>query len=326
MVTISSARGRDAARYALAALTARRSRHSRRPAGLVLLHHDVAAASEDPRGLLTPALGVDVLREQLRHLVSHYRVVSLSELTELLKAAPRGPGLPVALTFDDDLTSHHELVAPLLTELGLPATFFLTGTTLERRSPFWWHDLQQLFRAGGEAWDGVCAEVEHRWGAPRVPLALGQVATTIEASPPAVRDPLIERLRALAASLPSEAGLPAGAVRDLVGAGFEIGFHTRAHYQLQTLSDGELDDAMRDGRQRLTEATGLPLTKIAYPHGGADLRVAAAAAAAGFESGFTVRNAPVLPDADPLLVPRVDSRMPASRLALTLAQLGADAA
>jgi len=138
-------------------------------------------------------------------------------------------------------------------------------------------------------------------GRPAGPARPGQVATTIEASPPAVRDPLIERLRALAASLPSEAGLPGRRrARTWWGAGFEIGFHTRAHYQLQTLSDGELDDAMRDGRQRLTEATGLPLTKIAYPHGGADLRVAAAAAAAGFESGFTVRNAPVLPDADPL--------------------------
>lgn len=47
--------------------------------------------------------------------------------------AARRPGerFRLALTFDDDLSSHHRLVAPLPREFGMPATFFPAGATLD---------------------------------------------------------------------------------------------------------------------------------------------------------------------------------------------------
>lgn len=316
-----STRSRSVARYALASLTARRFRRATRPAGLVLVHHGISTTTTDHSISLSPPLPIDVLREQLRYLQRRYHIVALSELTERLDGGQRIPRVRLALTFDDDLASHHELVAPLLVDLGLPATFFLTGAGTSGSFSFWWLDLEQLFKAGGDAWDEVRAEVERIWGPSRSAPGLWQVARTIQASPPAVRDTIAERLRSIAAPLVHERGLSASEVAELASAGFEIGFHTRRHYQLQTLTDTELAQNLEDGRDTLSQAAGQPLSKIAYPHGAADLRIAAAAARAGFRYGFTTDAAAVAPDTDPLLVPRLDAAMPVSKLALTLARL-----
>jgi peptidoglycan/xylan/chitin deacetylase (PgdA/CDA1 family) len=317
---------RDSVRQAAAALAARRSARSRRPAGIVLVHHDVAASTDDPRRSLTPALSAATLRAQLINLRRRYRIVSLAEFSELIGAPVRRGHLPVALTFDDDLASHHRIVAPILTDLELPATFFLTGTSLDGPASFWWLDLQQLFRAGGEYWAAVVAEAQTRWGPHRSYLALGEIARTIEMLPPIDRDAMAAPLRELAAALPGDAGLSTRAVRELVAAGYRIGFHTRAHYHLQTLDDAQLHTAVRDGADRLAAIAGYQLDAIAYPHGAADLRTASAAGAAGFTTGCVVRTAAALASDHPLLLPRVDGWAPPGKLALLLASLAADVA
>jgi peptidoglycan/xylan/chitin deacetylase (PgdA/CDA1 family) len=92
----------------------------------------------------------------------------------------------------------------------------------------------------------------------------------------------------------------------LVAAGFEIGFHTLGHYLLSTLDDAALETALTEGRERLEAVVGRPVRMIAYPHGKADHRVAAAARAAGYELGFTASAYPAAPHADPLMIGRLE--------------------
>ena len=96
-------------------------------------------------------------------------------------------------------------------------------------------------------------------------------------------------------------------VRALARAGFEIGFHTVRHDSLTQLDDDQLDRAMEHGRARLEELVGRRLVTIAYPHGKADARVAAAARAAGFRTGYTTRPTPVGDESDPLLLGRIEA-------------------
>jgi peptidoglycan/xylan/chitin deacetylase (PgdA/CDA1 family) len=93
----------------------------------------------------------------------------------------------------------------------------------------------------------------------------------------------------------------------LSGADFEIGFHTLRHRQLPSLDDGELAKAMREGRDRLSSVAARELRAVAYPHGKAGPRVAAAAREAGFDLGFTTRWTAAGPEAEPLLLGRVDA-------------------
>jgi peptidoglycan/xylan/chitin deacetylase (PgdA/CDA1 family) len=115
-----------------------------------------------------------------------------------------------------------------------------------------------------------------------------------------------EELSRLIGGDPPEYGLTRSKLRPLTQAGFEIGFHTRDHRPLPELADDELARALHDGRAALEAATGRPLSTIAYPHGRADERVAAAARAAGYTDGFGAPGGAITARSNRLLLGRIE--------------------
>ena len=80
------------------------------------------------------------------------------------------------------------------------------------------------------------------------------------------------------------------ALRDVAGAGIEIGAHTVHHPQLDVLP---LDRARREiveSRATLEDGLGAPVETFAYPHGYHDQRVRRLVVDAGFRSGCAVRH------------------------------------
>jgi peptidoglycan/xylan/chitin deacetylase (PgdA/CDA1 family) len=290
-----------------AALMERRCRRSSRQVGLVLMHHEIAPTHGDPEHDLVPAQGKVLFRGQLEYLSRHYEVVRLRDL--VARAQERSPGgrLPVALTFDDDLSGHASIVAPMLESFGFPATFFLNGNSLHGPSPFWWQDLQVIVNRGPEAMSSLRTELADDWPWVRLDGRISDLTSTIEALPPDERDAFSARLRELAGDELVDEGLPVAAVKSIVDRGFEIGAHTRRHYPLPTLDAAGLDRAMTEGVDELTAAIGYRPTAIGYPHGKADLRVADAAQRAGFELGVICTHAAANPEQHPLLLDRVSA-------------------
>jgi peptidoglycan/xylan/chitin deacetylase (PgdA/CDA1 family) len=263
---------------------------------VALVYHRVGDPPGDLARELLPALASRLFAEQVRYLSTRYRVVPASRLLEAASERRPGEPFPVAITFDDDLRSHVETAVPILLRVEAPATFFLTGTCLRRPHRFWWERLQKArdrnLDLGPLGIGGPDADIH-------------ELGRAIEALPPRRIDELDAALGRLVGPDPPDAGLRAEHVAALVADGFEIGFHTRRHYPLPGLAAADLDAAMVEGRAELEEAAGGRLTTIAYPHGRADARVAAAARAAGFSAGFTGTPGPVTPTSNPLLLCRV---------------------
>lgn len=121
------------------------------------LAHDTA---QDPHKLHLP---LALFRQHLTYLQHHYQVIALRDY---LAAQREGRSLPpnaVILTFDDGFRNFRTLAAPVLAELGLPATvFIITGKTAEKTNPsrngVWqaeddfehltWEDVRHLQHAG----------------------------------------------------------------------------------------------------------------------------------------------------------------------------------
>jgi peptidoglycan/xylan/chitin deacetylase (PgdA/CDA1 family) len=72
-------------------------------------------------------------------------------------------------------------------------------------------------------------------------------------------------------------------VRRLVGAGWEVGSHTRTHPRLTTVPDDELEHELAESRRDCELRLGVACKSLAYPYGAHDERVMAAADAAGYE-------------------------------------------
>jgi peptidoglycan/xylan/chitin deacetylase (PgdA/CDA1 family) len=95
-------------------------------------------------------------------------------------------------------------------------------------------------------------------------------------------------------------------IKRIAKSGFEIGFHTLRHHNLQTLSVSQLEEALTDGLDDIEDLTRQRPTSIAYPHCRADRRIADAARKAGFELGLICGGRAVKAEDDPLLMDRVD--------------------
>jgi peptidoglycan/xylan/chitin deacetylase (PgdA/CDA1 family) len=268
--------------------------------GAALCYHRVG----DPQGRaghqLVPALGTRLFSAQLAMLKARFRLVTASELPAAAASRRRGERFPLAVTFDDDLACHAQVTLDLLRAHRVPATFFVGGAALDGPRPFFWEALQRALDAGLPADDPLLPAVPDPYGRG----GAHRLADAIRTLPRAERDALTLELVERAGGEPPEPGLREDALRTLVAAGFELGFHTRDHESLELLSGDELAAALRDGRERLEAIAGHALTTIAYPFGNADARVAQAARDAGFTAGYTLAPAPLNARDDPLLLGR----------------------
>lgn len=97
----------------------------------------------------------------------------------------------------------------------------------------------------------------------------------------------------------------AGAMREWIDAGMELGAHTRTHARLTLLDDAALADEIGGSRRALQDTFGVPVSQFCYPWGSHDDRVVDAVRAAGFEGATTTQRGRARAGVDPLRVPRV---------------------
>ena len=294
-----------------------------RKAGVALMYHSVDRRAGDPASELVPPHEANLFEGQLRHVVRHYEVVPADRLLEAASSRRRGQRFPVAITFDDDLACHEAISLPILRRLGVTATFFLSGASLDGPFSFHFERLQRAYDAGAPGLPAVVTGIPGNVE----PSTLHGLALALVDMSPEDRDRASARLLGPAGADPDTAGIRRAGVRALSDAGMTVGFHTYRHDALTGLSDEQLADAMVLGRAELAEAAGAPVDVIGYPGGRADERVAEAARTAGFRCGYDTERVPVTPEANPFLLGRIGPSLRsvgalALELAVTLAKPG----
>ncbi|MEA2218611.1 MAG: hypothetical protein QOJ35_1237 [Solirubrobacteraceae bacterium] len=285
----------DRARLAEARRLEARVRRSSAVRAAALVLHAVAPRGGDQSLEIDPPLAAERLDAIAGYLARRYRLVRAGELADAARARRPGDRVPVAVTFDDDLPSHHELAAPILRRHGAVATAFLCGSP----TPFWWQllqiavDTRAIDAAALAPLPATLVDAALR----RRPGAIARLAKAVEDLPAARRDELAARLRQAVGTAPPP--LSPHAAAQLAQAGWEIGFHTRRHDLLTALDD----DALRAALEQ--DAGDEPARTLAYPHGKATAREAQAARAAGFVAAYTGRAEVLTEHTDEHLIGRL---------------------
>ncbi len=109
------------------------------PPVLVLTYHRVATLSSDPEMLAVTPVN---FRAQMRHLKENVSLVRFGE--DWTKA----PKPAVAVTFDDGYADNAIAALPILEEIGVPATFFVSTGMIGTVREFWWHELDRILLSG----------------------------------------------------------------------------------------------------------------------------------------------------------------------------------
>ena len=254
---------------------------SARRRALVLAYHGVAPAGRRPA--VVEPIPPERFADQMRALKEIGDVVPLSTVLSQNFRSSR----PVfAVTFDDDDPGYVRFALPILLELEIPATFFLSGRSLHGLGAYWWTRVDQsIEEVGLEA----------------TAARLGCQAHSIDELAAACRR--VASVKELSTSVAPEV-MKTEDIRTLARAGMKIAFHTLRHLALPLLDDAELDRAMREGRDELAWLIGGSIDLLAYPYGHVDARVAMAAERAGYTAAFTTEWRAVTRRSHPFLISR----------------------
>jgi len=272
-----------------------------------LIFHRVLAA---PDPLLPDEPNAAEFEHRMRWLQRHFNVIPLADAAARLGIGTL-PARPLAITFDDGYADNQQIAAPILSKLGLPATFFIATGYLD----------------GGRMFnDSIIAAVR---GCKRSNLDLSELALGIHSLAsleqrrhaisvllpqvkgldPARRAASAERICQLAEiTPPDDLMMTSSQVGALARAGFGIGAHTVNHPILAGLETAAARDEIELGRRRLEEITGGPVRLFAYPNGrpGDDYTVHTAALVRqlGFTAAFTTAHGVARTGADVFQLPR----------------------
>ena len=94
-------------------------------------------------GLVVPTA---VFRKQMEIIARKFNVVSMDDVIDFLKDGKRLPRRPVAITFDDGYADNFAIAAPILDDLGLPATFYITVGSAGKKKVPWFIRLRHATR------------------------------------------------------------------------------------------------------------------------------------------------------------------------------------
>ncbi len=250
--------------------------------GAVFMLHRVLPASS---AAFQPNRHLEVTPEFLRATVERirhngYKIISLGEAVDLLKM---GYGLDnegtryAVLTFDDGFRDNHDIAYPILKELGVPFTIFLTSGFLDRTSQVWWVALERLIATRS------LLDLSGLPGAPESTLSCRSDEEKCVAFKRAVRwltcDLREEAQREAIIVLAERHGLDLGALADELMMTWDdarrlaedplvtLGAHTHDHYALARLSPDEAAADIQRGIARMEEELGRRPKYFAYPYG-----------------------------------------------------------
>ena len=278
-----------------------------RPRVNVLYYHRVVEA-HDPMNDSVP--DVATFRWQMALLKKYFNVLPLSEVVARWQDGTLRPRT-IAITFDDGYKDNLTKAAPILQELGLPATIFVASGYLKRR--LMWND--RLIEAARRS---TRREVDLE------PMGLGTVAVSSTGDRQRLAGMLINALKRHKVDqreAMTEAVCDALGVTDfpslmlepedlarVESAGFEVGGHTVNHPILCMETPERAEWEINQGKRDLEEILDHPVRLFAFPNGRPDRDYGAAhvemVRQAGFAAAFSTAPAVIRPGSDPMQLPR----------------------
>ncbi|MHA6203852.1 polysaccharide deacetylase family protein [Dyella soli] len=217
----------------------------------------------------------DQFREQMLLLRQRFHPMRLGDVAAAIEAGRPLPRDAVVVTFDDGYDDNYHVVFPILRELGIPATFFVSTGHIDSGRPYAYDWLVHMILLTG------ASQLQLPELGMDVPLPpdragrraiAGNVLFRMKELGALAQAALIERLENEWA-MPSDSAPPDcrpmtwDQLREIHAAGFEIGSHGVHHWMLAKLPQAELEAEVCQSRDALERELGPAPLLMSYPVG-----------------------------------------------------------
>lgn len=232
----------------------------------ILIYHRVF---RQPDALFPEEVDMQAFLWQMRAVKKFFNVLPLGLAVEKLVAKSL-PDRALSVTFDDGYADNAEVALPILRELNLPATFFISTQYINGGRM--WNDsiIETVRRAKGEWLDLTAMELgKHPLGTSnKKRKAIEALLAQLKYLAPDERLGAVEKIARVAGQeLPGDLMLTTRQIKRLVDSGMEIGAHTVSHPILTSLTTTQAQREISEGKETLEELTGHKIKLFAYPNG-----------------------------------------------------------
>lgn len=256
--------------------------------GRILVYHGVTEHARTD--INARFISTQLFRQQMEWLKMHARIVSVADYF----AGKRDPDkLTVALTFDDGYRNNYREVVPILREMKLPATFFVTAIRAVGYD-FLWPDALDLYKLSGPSRLEFENRVyqkrgnEYRHGRESLKDTLRNSDWKLKAA--FLEQHIdVDKIRQDAALLPYWELMPESEIRKIAEDPlFEIGAHGLYHNCLGRISHERATTELAESKAWLENVTQKPVRELAWPDNSKTDALVDAAQKMGYERQLAV--------------------------------------
>ncbi len=242
----------------------------------ILRYHAVVDPQEN--FYTTPGISVSVreFEQHVRYFARRYRILSLDQVIEALRAQQPLPRNAVVFTFDDGYADNF-LAAQILKKYGGSGTFYLTTNCIDRKEHLWLAEVNCLVQHARKtkmqlAYNGTTVELplhDH----PARQAAAREITRIIKSNNRAVREQVRRQLCEQLADTEDQRKLDHlmlrwDQVRQMLQDGMVIGGHTLSHLNLPNAAPEDAWQEISGCRQVLEQKLQKPIRHFSVPNSG----------------------------------------------------------
>jgi peptidoglycan/xylan/chitin deacetylase (PgdA/CDA1 family) len=212
----------------------------------------------------------DIFRGQMELLAAKYHPVSLQQIQSFIRGHTDLSPRSIAITFDDGYLDNFEVAAPILKEVGVPATFYATVDCVEGHTLPWPSHLRFIFRtttkpewtdSRDRKWP-LCNFAERENALLRSCDECARLAGTVQS------EYVLRVGKELDTEVPAESGsmmMGYDQMKGLISQGHIVGSHTLSHPNMAHLNSEDVRRELVESKQRLERGLGTSVTHFSYP-------------------------------------------------------------
>ncbi|HZQ70132.1 MAG TPA: polysaccharide deacetylase family protein [Terriglobales bacterium] len=287
-----------------------------RPQGAAVLMYHSVLDDPDQQWLVLGGIGhsTRVFRQQMEAVAGRYHCISLDDLLSYLRGAKELPPRAVVVTFDDGYADNLEVAVPILNELGVPATFYITVDCIESSRVPWPSRLRFSFfvtsesfwqQEGGKLWRLHDKESRNQ--------AYLHACDDCAKQAGEAQRKFVDRIeRELNAAVPNSIEtrmMTWDQVRALRHKGHIVGSHTMTHPNMAYVSLDDARNELAQSKQKLDAELGNPVVHFSYPCPALwphwNSQTLALSKEVGYETAVTTEGGMVRRQDDPLCLHRM---------------------
>jgi peptidoglycan/xylan/chitin deacetylase (PgdA/CDA1 family) len=235
----------------------------------ILLYHRV----NDDNDAFFPGVPNHVFKDQMEYLAANFHVCSLEHALERM-INKDVPDNTIVVTFDDGYRDNYLNAFPILNELSIPATIFLTTDAIDSQRVIWHDRVFSAFREtdvktlegfGYHSRKYSLLTLEEKLVAQRDFLEF--IRTLDNHGRLLWIEFLLEKLEVVDHKELPELMLSWEEVKIMFDSGISFGSHTVSHPILSKISVDDLREEIQESKTIIEQRLGVPITNFAYPNG-----------------------------------------------------------